>query len=386
MTRIKGSKDKAKRKTKVFLTSQQEQSIVEDYNSGVSSAQIRKKYGISHANLSTIRKARGVKPRIIQNDIKEWENVDDYKRVKEDSGIYAIYFCWNYNNDDPERHNKVNDIQVYVGSSVDIGVRLRDHEKDLRKNQHHNKALQEKYNNDEYSMKYAIIERCSTEEIMQKEGLYLNRWNSYSLFNCWKPPNQTELLPWLEKASKAISYTENYTWSKDKFYNGTPCKESNHTHKSGYGTMQATIDGKTKYFTKHRIAYWEEHGEYPELVRHLCHNPKCCNPKHLAKGNHRDNALDNRRSFPQEFEEIWLKYQADLYEISKYYEAKGRWKPNQDWYGKKVSYSVYRWEKVLGLKEKYPDLVKNRISMLRSEHAAKGHETRKRNLNAIRKV
>ena len=96
--------------------------------------------------------------------------------------------------------------------------------------------------------------------------------------------------------------------------------------------------------------------------------------------------LDKRGSFPQEFEEIWLKYQADLYEISKYYEAKGLWKPNQDWYGKKVSYSIYEWEKKLGLREKYPDLVKNRISMLRSAHAAKGHETRKRNLNATPKV
>ena len=221
---------------------------------------------------------------------------------------------------------------------------------------------------------------------MQKEREYLDKWNRCSLFNTWVATNEKDLRPFLEKAIKADTYSKNFAWSEDKFYNGTPCKESNYVHKNGYAQMQVKIDGEIKYFTKHRIAYWEKHGEYPELVRHLCDNPKCYNAEHLAKGNHRDNMLDKRGSFPQEFEEIWLKYQADLYEISKYYEAKGVWKPNQDWYGKKVSYSVYEWEKKLGLREKYPDLVKNRISMLRSEHAAKGHETRKRNLNATPKV
>lgn len=33
----------------------------------------------------------------------------------------------------------------------------------------------------------------------------------------------------------------------------------------------------------------------PQVVRHLCHNPGCCNPLHLAGGTHADNDADSRR-------------------------------------------------------------------------------------------
>lgn len=71
----------------------------------------------------------------------------------------------------------------------------------------------------------------------------------------------------------------------------TTCKESNYIHQSGYGRLAATVDGKTKFFSKHGVAYWEKCGEYAELVRHLCYNPD-----HLASGNHRDNSLDKKRA------------------------------------------------------------------------------------------
>lgn len=386
MARPKGSKDLKKRKRKVFITGQQEREIVKDYNNGVPSLDIRNKYSISNAQLSNIRKSRNIKIRINHSDIKNWEIVSDFKSIKNTSGIYAIFFIWNYDDNNPKRDYKVNDIKCYIGSSVGIGSRLGSHKNELSKNKHFNKELQERYHDSEFSIKYAIIERCDEDKVMQKEREYLDKWNRCSLFNTWVATNEKDLRPFLEKAVKLDGYVKFFTWSNDKFYNGTPCKESNCVHKTGYTRMRIRIDGKGKTFTKHRIAYWEKHGEYPELVRHLCDNPKCYNAEHLAKGNHKDNMLDRRGSFPQEFEEIWLKYQADLHDISKYYEAKGRWKPNQDWYGKKVSYSVYDWEKKLGLREKYPDLVKNRISMLRSAHAAKGNETRKRNLNATPKV
>ena len=57
MARPKGSKDLKERKSKVFITAQQEREIVKDYNRGVPSLDIRNKYSISNAQLSNIRKS-----------------------------------------------------------------------------------------------------------------------------------------------------------------------------------------------------------------------------------------------------------------------------------------------------------------------------------------
>lgn len=60
----------------------------------------------------------------------------------------------------------------------------------------------------------------------------------------------------------------------------------------GYGRYADTM--------AHRVAYTLIKGEIPEgaLVRHVCDNPPCCNPKHLLIGSHSDNskdAIDRRR-------------------------------------------------------------------------------------------
>ena len=59
MGRPKGSKDLKKRKSKVFITAQQEREIVKDYNSGVPPLDIRNKYSISEAQLINIWKLCG---------------------------------------------------------------------------------------------------------------------------------------------------------------------------------------------------------------------------------------------------------------------------------------------------------------------------------------
>lgn len=52
--------------------------------------------------------------------------------------------------------------------------------------------------------------------------------------------------------------------------------------------------GKFRTRQAHRIAYTLTKGAIPEghLVRHLCDNPKCCNPSHLLTGTSKDNAQD----------------------------------------------------------------------------------------------
>lgn len=69
---------------------------------------------------------------------------------------------------------------------------------------------------------------------------------------------------------------------------------------NGYG--QFRVSRPTSPVYAHRFAY--EHFIAPLsenlVVMHLCDNPKCCNPTHLATGSHADNVADkiskNRQS------------------------------------------------------------------------------------------
>jgi len=194
--------------------------------------------------------------------------------------------------------------------------------------------------------------------MMQKESYHLNLWSGSCLLNTWTPNVEEDLRPWLEEAIKRDSYVKGFVVN-DK----TGCKESCSIHKSGYARMCVVINwsykekGEPKYFYKHRVAFWEKNGTYPELIRHKCNNPRCYNADHLVEGNYRDNALDKRGDFPEEFEVKWKEYAADVFRLSEHFES--RWKRNCDLGGEKVSYLIYEWEKKLGLREKYPEIFRN---------------------------
>ena len=71
--------------------------------------------------------------------------------------------------------------------------------------------------------------------------------------------------------------------------------------RGGYGQLQ----DRGKLLKAHRVA-WEIHfGPIPEgmFIRHMCHNPRCCNPSHLLPGTVRDNnrdAVKSKRNFVPE--------------------------------------------------------------------------------------
>lgn len=58
---------------------------------------------------------------------------------------------------------------------------------------------------------------------------------------------------------------------------------------SGYGQVSGWP------YTAHGVAYRVFNGVVSEgeVVRHLCHNKKCCNPDHLKVGTHQDNWKDS---------------------------------------------------------------------------------------------
>lgn len=58
----------------------------------------------------------------------------------------------------------------------------------------------------------------------------------------------------------------------------------------GYATAWIKVDGVKKSTTKHRAVYYEHYGELPEVVEHVCNNPRCININHLQAGTHKSNA------------------------------------------------------------------------------------------------
>jgi len=84
----------------------------------------------------------------------------------------------------------------------------------------------------------------------------------------------------------------------------TPCKD--HGCKGyglGYATAWVVHEGRKKPTTKHRRVHYEATGEWPDVVRHKCDNPRCINPEHLEGGSHIDNMQDavkrGRNKYPE---------------------------------------------------------------------------------------
>lgn len=343
--RLKGSKDKRKRKAKTFLSSITERKIIEQYERGYSSGKLAKLYDVSKSTISSLFKRRGVRLRVDQTDIFEWKTISDISFINDDiSGVYCIYFV------NKKDHN---DIKLYVGSSSNIKNRLGDHHRLLNSGNHDSKLVQQYFNNKEYNYKFAIIEECDKKDIMQKERFYQCRYNRSCLLNSWIATNVDDLLPWLQKAITLKSYN-------DYVENSDGCWESKNVDRRGYGVLKVVAfkdwgPGQVKYFYNHRVAYWEKYGEYPELVRHKCNNKRCRNPDHLIEGNHRDNALDKRGDFPERFTQKWREFGGNVAKLTKYF----GWKPNVKLKGSMVASCVYEWEKKLNLRNMYPEILSN---------------------------
>jgi hypothetical protein len=338
MARPRGSKDKQKRKERKIFSGAEERMMVKDYEDGVRPSIIRKKYGISKSAFWNMLKTRNVAPLVSHADIKEWEKIDEEKD-KDMSGIYAICFV-------PKEAEIINHIRIYIGSSHDVCSRKKTHYYLLNNGKHKNTTMQRDFVEGNYNVGFYLVEQVEEDKLLEREQFYLHRWNNICLYNQWKQEYINELLPYLNKAIKSKGYTERFEYSETNSYEGTPCKESIRIEKSGYGELKVTIDGKAKYFRKHRIAYWEKTGEYPHLIRHKCNNPKCYNPDHLESGSHKQNSADKVVDFISEFKEKWKEFDGDKIKINAHFGWKGNLKIKEGL----VSAQVYRWKRKLNLK------------------------------------
>jgi hypothetical protein len=67
----------------------------------------------------------------------------------------------------------------------------------------------------------------------------------------------------------------------------------------GYGMLCVHECGGSYMAGAHRVAYFLATGYWQwgatgRVIRHLCHNRRCCNPAHLLVGTRSDNAWDDR--------------------------------------------------------------------------------------------
>jgi len=81
------------------------------------------------------------------------------------SGIYQIY-------------NSITN-KRYIGSSINVTRRLKEHLRNLSKNRHHNIHLQNAYNKYKDFLEFRFLEECSPEECLLFEQYYLDYYKSY---------------------------------------------------------------------------------------------------------------------------------------------------------------------------------------------------------------
>lgn len=75
--------------------------------------------------------------------------------------------------------------KCYIGSSVHIDKRFKDHIDMLVKGSHHSSKLQKHFNEESPQLILTIIDKCAEHELPERELFYIKKFNSYKKgFNC----------------------------------------------------------------------------------------------------------------------------------------------------------------------------------------------------------
>jgi len=333
--RPKGQKDKVKRKTKRITTAKEEAEIIKDYGAELTNKEICIKHNISESALHALRVRHKIPSKCFDNIGGKSVRYED---LKGKMGIYAISTMRS-----PRK--------AYIGSSVNIYKRIQSHISHLNKNRHYNKKLQKDWNNKEFV--FHLLEECTEEELLKRETAIIKKLNPAILYNTWNgtdAPEEKYMSQIKQKIMKNVIVKDDGCWESTKNIKRGYC-EISYCTKDRNGRAD-----KLKYVKAHRFMYYDATGDWAQLVRHMCDNKACCNPDHLQAGSHRQNLLDRFVEPDKEFEKVWIELGGDPVKITK----RLGYKPNCKTVSGPVSASVYEREKKLGLRHRFPELIKKR--------------------------
>lgn len=174
----------------------------------------------------------------------------------------------------------------YVGQSVNIERRTKDHFQRLRISAHTNPSLNsdfEKYGEDSFYIEVL--------EIVTDKSLLINREKYWSAFGYNLYGGESGYLSIPKLTEKQI----NYFWSNVDIREENDCWEyKGSITESGYGRVKF----EQKQCLAHRISFYLTNEEETSnvVICHRCNNKACVNPKHLYAGTIQDNNKDMYRS------------------------------------------------------------------------------------------
>lgn len=264
-------------------------------------------------------------------------------------GIYAICFT------------SKKDIKIYIGQTKDIYGRLHIHTRDLKNGKHFSKRVQACYDNKQYKMHLSMVKAFVDDcEILEKEQeIFLSIPERYRL-NRNVVHSLEVMKPFLDRGLKSETYKKYNKIQRNPDFD--ECWESlGRIDKDGYGIIKVQIKKIKKKIPAHRVAYYGKTGRYPHLIRHLCGNKVCRNPDHLCEGSIEKNLNECKTTYKEElggsmvekFEEAWLERKGDVGKLIEWFDEKLG--SNASSIIPKRS-RVYYWEKVTGVREKYPEI------------------------------
>ena len=122
--------------------------------------------------------------------------------MKREIGIYAI--------------RNLQNGKMYIGQSINIYGRWKEHLKNLRDNSHYAKYLQHSFNKyGENGFIYGVIEYCSKEELNEREYYWINYYNTFNEgYNQTIPNPKTGKRSYTEEQLKQHSINAKNQWNK----------------------------------------------------------------------------------------------------------------------------------------------------------------------------